>query len=1356
MPPSPSFQRSPRILPDLPHGEVKIPQPDPPPTPVATSAIQILLPAIFAVVSLVVTLGLMGSSGSSSGPLIVLSFGFMLVNSIVALSGYVSQKGSYKRALGERSQKYVALLQSIRQDLQGRYDQQQNALLHIDPDPDECLARVHRLDRRLWERSPLNDDFLSVRLGLGQRPFAVTIKAPEQSSAMTGDPLTTAAQQLAADFSVVKDVPVCLPLGKAGVAGLAGGRDPILSAARSLAMQIATHHSPDEVKLVALFPQSEMKHWSWLRWLPHAWADGRHRLLACDKDTAQRLLNGLYDLLSRRALQAGDAKDGKKEYLPYFVFVVADQSLVEKHPIIPLLLSKGREISARTLFLAGRLEDLPQACQGIAEIRPDAGNLILAGGSAQAAFKPDLVEADPVHDHADDLARTLAPIHIQSVAPAADIPDSVTFLDFLGVSAVEDVNVLEQWKKSEPFKTLSVPIGKRMGNETLFLDLHEKGHGPHGLVAGMTRSGKTAFMSSFIGLCALSFHPHEVAFVAIDYKGGDLIREIAELPHLIDTITNLEGNSMTRALQALRSEMRRRQVIFNQAGVGNINDYLRRHREGKAPIPLPRIIIISDEFAELVQQQPDFIRELVSIARVGGSLGVHLILATQQPSGVVNDQIWGNTRFRICFKFARTEDSKAVLKRADAASITQQGRGYFQVGENEIFELFQAPWGEAPYTPGAAISGDPHDIVEVALDGSRQSLTGSKQQATTGPSCVSQLCALSEYIKATAERAGFARLPGPLLRPLPEKIALPDVRRPDGWTGHSWVPASGWLKPVIGVVDNPSQQWQGPLSIDLGKEGHLAVYGAPGTGKTTFLQTLVTSLAQSHTPADVNMYLMDFGSRLLTQFAGLPHVGGVVTATDGEKLVRLLRFCARQIDERQHTFAQAGVKTLIEYRKRAASPMTAIVLILDNYTDFAKSYPDWVEPLADIAREGGNYGVHLVLTAAGPEISGFMRVRDSVTMAVALQLANPSDYSTAVGRTEGLVPAKAAGRGLVKGPPVLEFQTALPVAGDSEPLRTQALKDMIERMSRAWTGDRARPIPMLPDVVPLSQILAAGTTWAPAPSDGSLAVPLGMDVDTLEQVSVDTADGPHFMISGTLQSGKTTFLQTWLLALAERYSPQCLQIYLVDFRHSGLFALQGLPHNGLQGLPPGQRVIEDGDRLGQTINDIAVQLRERRHALNAARQADDTINEKAFIARYPAIVLAIDDCDALKGDQALSAGIKDSLDALVRRQRGLGLHVVVAGPSRDLAYPMDNWVKAISEMQTGVAFGSGPDELQLLNIKGLPFGESGSSLPPGQGYLGRRGRFVRFKAASCQASTCTPRMARWIAQIAQRAEQPTG
>jgi S-DNA-T family DNA segregation ATPase FtsK/SpoIIIE len=1287
----PLFQRSPRLQPELPGGEIEIPAPPPSPAEPAMSLTAVAFSLLPGLLGAVVMYLFARSSGGAGWNYLGYSLPMMAGGYLVQVGHFYSQKRKYQRDLEHRETKYRTRIQAHRQDLARLRGEQQTVMRQTDPDAAECAARAGRLDSRLWERSPVDADFLTVRLGLGTLPFGVTVKAPRAPDALDPDPLQQEAASLAGEFAAVPGVPVRLPLRAAGVAGVVGPRSQVVEAVRQLAVQVAAHHSPDEVKLAVLLPAAEAGEWAWMRWLPHVWLDGRRRrLLAADRDGAHEVMGDLQELLGRRMQQA-DQTHGTSpaSHLPHVVVVVADPALAGQEPVLPLLLQHAEAIAAATLFLAERKEDLPMECRAIVELDRAGGQLILTGPpAAQTAFLPEGAPAGL----AEEMARAMAAVGLQRLSAPAEVPRRVDLLQVLGCRTVGEIELAHRWQAAEPFRSLAVPIGLGAGGEPVLLDLHERGHGPHGLVAGATGSGKSELIQTLVAALAVTFHPHEVAVLLVDYKGGGMAGVFQGLPHLLGTITNLEGSLSRRALAALKAELRRRQRVLGAAGVSHIDEYLKARRQGRSLEPLPHLIVIVDEFAELKAEQPDFMRELISAVRVGRSLGVHLILATQKPAGVVDEQIWSNTRFRLCLRVERPEDSQEVIRTPLAAEITGAGRAYFQVGHNERLELFQAGWGGAPCLPQVGTSGTEDEaIAEVALEGTRYRLTDD-EPAEAAADAPTQLQALVAHLRG----AGVEALAGPWLPPLPAVVDLEPVRGAGtgGWDGQRWSASARWLEPVVGLLDEPENQRQTALRIPLGREGHLAVYGAPGTGKTTFLETLITSLALDHSPADLQVFAIDGAGRGLAGLTGFPHVGAVVAAGDEERLRRLIRKLEREL----------------EARKESRSGRPALVVTVDNYPTLAAADEQAEETIARLTREGGACGIHVVLTAGSPA-SLRHKVASNVTGAVALNLADRTEYPVAVGRTFGLEPQPVPGRGLAKSEVPVEFQTA-----------RAPVRDLAAAMDRAWTGLRPEPVQTLPDVVALSDV------------SGEQA--LGLDVESLEPFRVDLTDGPHFLIAGTPGSGKTTLMQSWLLSLMSRTAPGRLQVWLAEPGPGGLAPLAPLPH------VRGHATDEEG--LTGLVAAVEEAMRERRAWLDGLRRTAGAVEERAVLERYPALVLALDDYDLLRDSLSGDAGAR--LEALVRRERGTGFYLLLAGSAAALnQYSYEGLVRAVKGGQTGFLLGSSDHgDLGLLNIS-LPSGEAGRLLPAGQGFFARRGRHRAVRVATPHGGS--DQLMRWLEMV---------
>lgn len=1107
------FQRSPRSFPSLPADEVEIQSPPPVPARPTSSLVAVLLPFGFTLIGLGLSVAFLTGSNYS---FLLLSLPLMFGSALVGVINYFNERKKYNQTLEQRQRLYRDHLHEQRQALSERVAQQRRALLEIHPEPRTCFAIAARqsadLARHLWERSgglerPRDPDFLELRLGLGARPASFRVKPPARPAQIgEKDDLFEQALRLAEEFRQVDDLPIPLPLGALGAAGVAGPRSLVRENVRALLTQFAALHAPNEVKLIALLPAHELPEWEWLRWLPHVWDDERkRRFLAASPDDARALLAALFPLLQKRVLTQSGSDQPRREH-PAFLFLFADPALYAAGaetsvigPLMRLLLTQSQAANAYALFLNDRPEALPAACGALVDL--SASRLRLVGPPTQEIpFAPDHLSAA----EAERFARLLASLRLKALTSAADLPASLPLTALLKAPRLEACPVQQHWSRRDTFQRLEVPLGVEAGGGEVLLNFQDTasgGDGSHAMIGGTTGTGKTRFLQTLILLLAAHHHPHDLNFILIDYKGQDLLKGLEDLPHVVGTLGNLE-KADTQALMidrlfvCLEAELRRRRNLL--AG-RNINQYQPDHLQGKDPQPLPHLFVVIDEFAEMLRNSPDkaaMTKRLLSIGATGRSLGVHLVLATQDPSGVVTDELRNNINIRVCLRMGSRQASMDILRLPDAyenISSSQVGRAYLQVGNNDRFLLFQVAWGGDPYQPGqsGAASGL---IYRVELDGTRTPLRRFVPLAS-GASAETQLTALARHLQQAAADLGLPRLPGPLSPPLRSEIYLEELR-PSAlaplWT--SGQPTAPYLTPIVGQLDDPSAQSQPPLALPLGDAGHLALFGESGSGKTTFLHTLLTSLALTYPPDRLHVYLLESSGRRLEWLKGFPHVGDHFSGDDLERLQRYFRFLERELRQRKETFARRGLTSLRDLQNASLpsgnsaggaslSPLppgegpgarAALLTLLEDYAAFYKLTQDRNLDLNDrlvtLMREGAAYGLHFVLTLTAPaELRA--NLVNLISLSATLRLANPADYSLAVGPTAGLQPAPYPGRGLLKATPPLEFQTALPVRGRSDPERLQALKALMKDLDRAW-GDRPRPraFPPLPAVLPLSQV----------------------------------------------------------------------------------------------------------------------------------------------------------------------------------------------------------------------------------------------------------------------------------------------
>ena len=1367
----PLFHRSPRTYLAPPTAELELQPPPGKPARPTSSLMAVLVPLSFTLLGL----GLSIAFAATHAAFLLFSMPMMFGSGLWGVISYFNERSKYKASIAQRDQTYRAYLADRRREAESLANEQRRALLDPHPDPNECLRRAGagtgQPSPRLWERSsglerPRDPDFLHLRLGLGALPATFQLKPPSSRPPVgEADDLYDEALRLVDDFRQVDGVPIVLPLAQAGAAGLSGPPAAVRETVRALLLQLATHHAPNEVKLVALLPAHEVDEWAWIRWLPHVWDDERkRRYLAASPDEARALLAELFAGLQKRALNR-PAGDAPPEYPQNFVFLFADPGLFRGQdasvvgPLLHLLLTQGAAIGAYSIFLADRPETLPAGCRALVECG-GSGRLRLIGPPTQDfVFRPDRVNLA----QADLFARALAPVRLKAPATIADLPASVPLTALLKTPRLEDFPVRDLWEKRDSHQSLEVPLGIEAGGGVTMLNFQDTatgGDGSHAMVGGTTGTGKTRFLQTLITLLAAHHHPHDLNFILIDYKGGDLLQGLEALPHVVGTLANLEKADaqavlVERLFVCLEAELRRRR---NLLGGRNINQYQRDFLQGRASEPLPHLFVIIDEFAEMIRNSPDkaaMTKRLLSIGATGRSLGVHLVLATQDPSGVVTDELRNNINIRLCLRMGSRQASMDILRRPDAyenISSSQVGRAYLQVGNNDRFVAFQVAWGGDRYLRGQAA---PHaDISIVELDGTRKPLR-SFRPLQVGEE--TQMSALVRLIRETADAMGLQPLRSPLSPPLRPMVFLDELRQGEmGWNGSGWDarPGAPWLAPIIGQMDDPASQAQDPLRLPLGAEGHFVLFGEPGSGKTTFIQTLVTSLALSHPPDQVHIYLVDFGGQRLLSLKGFPHVGDVFLGEEIERLRRFFRYLDRELQTRRGEFARAGASTLQDYRALSGKPVPSIVTILRDYAAFRKACQDQNldldDLLMDLVRNGGPYGLHFVLTMNNPtELRP--QLAGNISLAATYHLAT-RDYSMAVGPTGGLEPPPLPGRGLFKGPPLLEFQTALPVQGHTDVERTQALKSLMAAMDRAWSGGRPRSFPPVPAVIGLSQLLAPADRW-PEPAPAGLAASFCINLEDPDQpFAVDLRDGPYFLVAGTPQSGKTTLLQSWVLALADRHPPERLLLYLVDFRQSGLLGLSDLPHvrapiADIQGRKTQERktgYISDGERFAQALAEIETALQQRQAALNEARQKDPgAFRLQAWLDARPTLLMVIDDFEMV--DPELPPDAKDLLNSGLRRWRELGFAMIVAGSTSDMENAW-GWIAQLRNAPVGFQMGSAAHN-QVFRIN-LPVDNPSRPLPPGDAFFIRRGQAVRVRIADPQVGPVP--LAEWVRKIRQR------
>lgn len=1203
----PHFTRSPRLIRERPAGKVEIEAAPGIGSKPEINWLTVLLPSVGTLLlTLVITVvsGLSPTAMLFTGPM-------MLMGVVVTVLNYRSQSKKFAKAEANLQEKYQLYIRSCEEKLETVARQQRDAALYSNPAPEQCLKMAQRIDRRLWERTVSDSDFLSLRVGLGEEPLCAEIQTPKVGFVLQEDTFTRTPQQIAEKYRQVSGIPVLCDLLRAPSLGIVGERSLAIRAAQNLVIQAAVHHGYDELKLVVLFPQKEQEQWEWMRWLPHTYNVTRtQRYLACTKYDAAQVLAPLEEEFKHRANSSASAGwDKVTPQMPYYLFLVADPTLLREQPAADYILRNDCALGVSCILLGRSLSDLPRGVMQILDARGKGSELYPREHTGEKRiFQMDQLSLQDC----DAFARSLAPIRLPEKDSAQLLPSGVTFLQGYHIQRPDQLDLGDYWANSCNYQSMSVPIGVRANGENFYFDIHEKKHGPHGLVAGMTGSGKSEMVQSWILSMALQFSPQDASFVLIDFKGTGLILPFLNLPHLAGTISDLDTN-INRNLIALESELQRRKTLFDNAGVNNITSYLKLYRAGQVKDPLPYLFVIIDEYAEFKAKFPDFTAEINTLFRTGRSMGVHIILLTQNPAGVVSGESENNVRFRWCLKVASTAASKEVLGGHDeAAHITNPGRAYVRVGSDEVFEPVQSFYSGAVYQPDRTEQREADPTVSLV------SLTGTKAavklpETAKHTSRGSEINAVVSYIREYTTRHHIpdarhiwqSRMPGRIF--LPKLLEQVPPHKPSN------------LLPVIGLIDDPARQVQRPLYLPLSTDGHVAVYGAPGTGKTVLLQTLATSLCMQYSPEEVNLYIMDFGGWSMGMFRGFPQVAGIANDNEEDKITAIAQNLEIALQKRKQLFAQAGVSNLRAYLQITGEKLPYLVLLVDNFAPVYSLYPQLEDFFIKLGREGGNYGVCLVATAGSTMALGY-KLNQSVKTSIALQMTDSGEYGSIVGRTNGLLPEKLPGRGLVREDRVLEFQTALPIESQEEGAYAAAIRALGEELSARWGETKADGLAVMPDVVKFGSV---------RPQKNGLV--LGLTSDTLEPAEL-TPKQHHLLISGLPGSGKTTLLK----ALVRQVAAQ-------DGARIVLYA----DPETYRSCGDGLEFLDGGAAADSFLEALATQL--------TARQAE---RKNAPNASFPAICLVV---DGYKGFfEEISQQSVSRLRALVMMGVGLGVTLLAA------------------------------------------------------------------------------------------------
>ena len=987
----------------------------------------------------------------------------------------------------------------------------------------DCMKIINTKKNNFWCKRSEQSDFLSVRVGIGKVPLSMKVIWPEEGFTIEEDDLKELAEAMIAKYEYIEECPLEYSFYNNFLTAIMGIEKKCYGFVNNVLLQLMTFYCYDELKIVVFTNEEKEPAWDFLRYSNYCFTNDKSvRFFSTNIEEAKAIGSYLIQdiLVKKDILAAGQEIPPQK---PHYLILCDDYSAYKKIDFFKELVELDQNLGYSTIIIENKLDKLPSKC--INFINLNEGSSGILKNSFESA------EITDFHDEVDyginmmEVTKSLSNIPIEIEGAAAKLPNSIEFLEMEQVGKVEQLNVLNRWNTNDSTKSLKAEVGVDEEHNLMYLDLHEKVHGPHGLIAGTTGSGKSEFIITYILSMAMNYSPDDVAFILIDYKGGGLAYAFenkttgVKLPHLAGTITNLDKAEMHRTLVSIDSEVKRRQAEFNKArdmlGESTIDIYKYQgfYHEGKLQEPIPHLFLIADEFAELKAQQPDFMDNLISVARIGRSLGVHLILATQKPSGVVNDQIWSNTKFRVCLKVADTSDSNEMIKKPDAALLKQTGRFYLQVGMDEYFALGQSGWAGAKYFPSDKLQKQV-DKSLTFIDNNGQTIktisesNGQSKKEAQGEQLAAVMGEIIKVAKQTNKEA--SRL---WLENIPEMILVDDIEK-----RYNIQHTPFNVTATLGEFDAPELQQQGVVEHNfLEKEGTL-IYGTDGGERDQLLHAMIYSAAKNHTPEEITFYFLDYGAESSRMYAKLPHVGGMVFNGEGEKYNNLLKLIFEETRNRKKLFLDYG-GDYKNYIKNSGQKLPLMVIVFNNFDAINEAHQEMYDIGPELFRDSDRYGIIYIVTL-NSDRSMPGKLSENFPTRYALRLKEAMEYEEVLGAKTKQVPSDKVGRGMINNDGIHEFQTASLVEDEAQ--LSKFILDFCEKQASS-TELRAKKIPTLPERVVFEDVKDK--------FKGISSIPIGINKQDLSIFSIDFSESCGNIISANKISSTKNYVRSFIKLL---------------------------------------------------------------------------------------------------------------------------------------------------------------------------------------------------------------------------------
>ncbi|MBK3520887.1 MULTISPECIES: type VII secretion protein EccCa [Streptomyces] len=1301
-------KRPPRALPSEVPTEVVVVQPPPElPRGHQESVLMQLLP----------TLGMGGSVVFffTNGQPFMKIMGMIMIASTVAMS--IAMVVRFRRGsqgqLADMRRDYLSYLSQTRRSAVATARKQRDAQYYLHPSPEQLWALVAE-GSRVWERRPGDEDFAHVRIGLGAQPLATPLIAPETGPVEQLEPLTAGAmQRFLAAHGTVGDLPMAVSLRAFYHVTVSGEAQSVRASARALVGSLASLHSPQDLVIAVAAGREALAHWDWAKWLPHAQAPG-----AVDGAGSRRLIGSdpreLEDLLATRLA-------GRPRFHP-----AAAPLLDEPHIVLVL-----DDLS----LLPDSVLANPEGLQGVTVLEVVPGELTTAGGDLSIVVQPGLLRLESGHgevyegspdalsyESAEALARQLAPLRMASGGDDDEpLLANLEFTDLLGLGDAASVDTKRTWRPRALAERLRVPIGLGEDGRPVMLDLKEaaqEGMGPHGLCVGATGSGKSELLRTLVLGLAVTHSSETLNFVLADFKGGATFAGMAQMPHVAAVITNLADDLtlVDRMGDSIRGELNRRQELLRDAGnYANIHDYEKARAAGAPLQPIPSLVLVIDEFSELLTAKPDFIEMFVQIGRIGRSLGVHLLLASQRLEEGRLRGLETYLSYRIGLRTFSAAESRAALGVPDAYELPNvPGSGFLKYGTDEMVR-FKAAYVSGVYRSGGRrtdLSGgrlpvDRRPVLFTATEVPVQ-YTAIPQQRTESEPEVDEALAdtVLDVIVRRLEAQG----------PAAHQVWLPPLESPPALDsllpGLAAVPGRGLTQPnyegagrlvvPAGLVDKPYEQRRDRLMLDFsGAAGHMQIIGGPQSGKSTLLRTLICAFALTHTPHEVQFYGLDFGGGGMAAVDGLPHVGGIASRLDPERVRRTVSEVYGVLTRREEYFRTAGIASIADYRARRArgdisvtdQPWGDVFLVIDGWGNFRTDYEGLEPAVLDIAARGLGYGIHLVITASrSMEVRA--NLKDHLMNRLELRLGDVMD-SEIDRKVAANVPAGVPGRGL--SPQKLHFMAAVPridgLTSDTD--LAEATAALTTEVGRHWQAPGAPKVRLLPRRLDAAEL-------PPGDRFPRRGVAFALDEENLEPVFVDFDQDPFFLIFGESESGKSNLLRLLIRQLSLRYGGDEAKFFVVDNRRA------------LLDVTPASHLAEYIPMSSQMDHHMAALADLMQRRTPTADVTPQQLRDRSWW-RGPQVFVVIDDYDLVSTS---SGNPLSGLTEMLPFARDVGVRFIIArssaGAGRASYEPFMQRMKELGAQ--GLILAGDPAEGDILG------GVRHRPMPPGRGVFVSRKR----------------------------------